>query len=204
MGKLVQYSVVVTLHFGQERETFEHDLLPALKRCGQHAARSIRCPGRREDFVQDVLAVGWKRAIILWSKLVEPCSWPCGFARQIVREVRGGRRIQGSNARSDVLNDTGTRQEGAPKVHSLAVIETQRRPVGPDRISRGVAADPAQLAALALDWDAWLASLSPRERRYVEECQIANLAVTTRGCRDQPAAGPRTLRRQLADAFASR
>jgi hypothetical protein len=136
--------------------------MPAIRRQARFAFRHFRYDAREEAVAEAVA-----NALVAFVRLVQrgklDVAYPSALARYAVAQIRVGRLVGSSQAKNDVLARLAHRGDGS-FVQRLdhfdarsgrwveAVLEDKRTPV------------PEQ-AAFRVDFPAWLATHSPRNRR---------------------------------------
>jgi len=130
-------------------------MLPAIKRQARRALR--KCPlAEREEALQFIIA----SAAVAFARLAKlnrlQLAYPGPLARYGFKQYQAGRLIGGSSNCHDVSSRMCQRRQGCV-VESLddwqeSLAETRRT-------------TPADLAALRVDFAAWLESLSPRNQQ---------------------------------------
>jgi hypothetical protein len=154
-------------------------LLPKLETHARIVFRGVRCPVKKEDRVQECVALGWKWFLRLSEQGKDVFAFPMAFAALLARAVRCGRRLCGQERAEDVLSVV------AQARHSFRV---ERLPATTRSPHEHLYADPHGQALLdafeerlrdnavtpvpdqvefRIDFPAWLRTLTPRERRII-------------------------------------
>jgi hypothetical protein len=169
-------------------------MLPGICRFARHAFR-FSARALREERIADVVAV----AFVTYRRLVERgrenLAHPTVLARYGVARVRSGRGVGApSSAREHVRRRNGVRIER---------LDGFRRDNGAwkqiaveDRRS-----SPAEIAAFRLDFAAWLASLTRRERQIATKLAVGETTGAVARLFRRSAARISLLRRELHDAW---
>src|SRR5688500_18902681 len=79
-------------------------LLPRIERHARIYFHDVRCPGRREDAVQECLALGWRWLLGLAARGKDVSRFPAAFASLVARAVRGGRGLVRGETMRDALS----------------------------------------------------------------------------------------------------
>jgi hypothetical protein len=87
-------------------------LLPRLQRHGQLYFRHLKCPGRKEEAIQEMLALAWQWLLRLHQRGKDITGFPTVFVALVARAVHNGRRVCGQAKAQDVLNRATQRQHG--------------------------------------------------------------------------------------------
>ena len=146
-------------------------LLPRLQRQAERAFQFLRCPAERADCVQDAIALAWAWYCRLAARGQDAAAFPATLAAFAVRAVQAGRRVTGSEPSQDVLSVTAKLRHG---------VRVVRLPESIDRASQawkeGLADNgrtpPDEQAAFRLDFPAWLATRTERDRRLIADLTV--------------------------------
>jgi DNA-directed RNA polymerase specialized sigma24 family protein len=156
-------------------------ILPRIELHARIFFRDVRCPHKREDYVQETRALAWK----FFTRAIEQGKNPLTFVSRIAtfaaRHVRSGRRLCGQERSRDTMSPLAQRRRGFT-VKTLPVTTTQpheqcyANPHGQrlmdaleERLrDNSLTAVPEQVC-FRLDFPAWLNTLSDRDRRVVED-----------------------------------
>ena len=137
-------------------------LLPGLERHARVYFRHLR-PADREDAAADVVAYGFAAYLRLRRRGKDPAAFPAAFARFTARAVANGRAVGRTCGTRDVLAPAARRRRG------FAVHRLDAPAPPPAGWWRDVLADPRadvpDQAAFAVDFPAWLATLTTVKRR---------------------------------------
>lgn len=87
--------------------------------------RDIRCSTRREDAIQECVALGWRWFLRLHERGKDIRKFTMVFVFLVVKAVKSGRRLVGMAKAKVVLNDRCQRRHGF-KVETLALILVSR------------------------------------------------------------------------------
>jgi hypothetical protein len=159
-------------------------LLPRIELHAQIRFGFLRCPGRREDAIAEVIAVAWKwylRLVELGKDVDEFVMVLADFA---VRHVRSGRRLCGQEKAKDVMS---------PRAQRLKGFTVERLPSSILRSHNALYSDPHSQdlidafeerlrdntqspvptqAAFRIDFPAWLSRLGQRNRAIAEDMAL--------------------------------
>ncbi len=145
--------------------------LPAIERRARFAFRDVRCWHRKEEAVQEAVALCWCWFRRLIEKGKDPSAFPVTLAGFASRQVKCGRGVCGKERIKDALSPSAQQQRGftvspIPSFSTLsdnplqeALIDNTQSPV-PDQV------------IFRLDFPAWLLTLSDRDSRIVEEMML--------------------------------
>jgi hypothetical protein len=136
--------------------------------------RFLHCPAERADCVQDAIALAWSWYLRLVQRGQDASDFAAALASFAVRAVWSGRRVTGSESSQDVLSVTAKLRHGVkvfrlPANGALAINGWQ------EALADNLWTPPDEQAAFRLDFPAWLATRTERDRHM-----IADLAVGER------------------------
>lgn len=131
------------------------NLLPQIEQHGHIYFRHVRCPHRKAELLQEMRSLGWKWFIHLNHRGKNVHEFATVFVRLLARAVNSGRRLTGQAKAKDVMNRV-TQERGGFGVEAFdeRLRENTVTPV-PDQVQ------------FRIDWPAWLATLTARERRII-------------------------------------
>jgi hypothetical protein len=152
--------------------------LAILPRIAPHAKvcfRHLRCPGKRDDAVAEVVAVSWRWYLRIVSQgekdVNEFVSALAGFA---VRHVRAGRKLCRMERPKDVLSPRAQRLHGFVS-QSLPAHDTAK-PGNPvlEALRDNTATPPPDAAAFRIGYPAWLDGLGEKKRQVAEDMVLGH------------------------------
>jgi hypothetical protein len=143
-------------------------LLSRIRRHAEISFQSLRCPAERADCVQDAIALAWAWYRCLAQRGKDAADFAAALASFAVRAVQAGRRVLGSESSQDVLSVTAKLRHGIkvfrlPESGSLAINGWQ------EAVTDNLRTPPDEQAAFRLDFPAWLATRSDRDRRLIAD-----------------------------------
>jgi DNA-directed RNA polymerase specialized sigma24 family protein len=152
-------------------------LLPKIQAHAQIYFRDVRCPGRREDAVQECAALAWRWYCRLAERGKDACGFPMAFAFWVAVAVRRGRRLAGAERAHDVLSPRARRRKGIrlealpastcrayEDIYAL-VRGRQELDAYEERLADNRFTPPPEAAAFRLDFPQFLSALSDRDRQ---------------------------------------
>ena len=144
--------------------TFE-ELLPAIKQQAVVAFRSLP-PSDREDLVAETVA----NAFCAYQRLVErgkaEIAYATPLAQYAIRQIRSGRRVGNRLNIKDVSSEYAQRAKGI-QVERLDTRD-ESRGTWQEVVVEDKTAGPADIAAMRIDFAAWLKLLKPKIRRIAK------------------------------------
>jgi hypothetical protein len=139
-------------------------ILPRIELHAQVYFRHLKCPGKKEDAVAEVVAVTWKWYLRAMAKGKDVDAFVSALATYAARHVRGGRRLCGKERRNDVFSPLCQQRRGFA-VGKLADISTESGNPLDEALSDNTRSPVPEQVAFRLDFPAWLARRSDRDRR---------------------------------------
>jgi hypothetical protein len=156
-------------------------ILPRIETHAQIRFSFLKCPGKRDDAIQETIAVAWKWFLRLIEQGKDIDTFVTVLADYAVRHVRCGRKLCGQEKAKDVMSARAQRLKG----FSLESLNGSTRRNLEDLLGDPHAQDqidafeerlkdntqspvPVQ-AAFRIDYPAWLSQLSQRNREVAED-----------------------------------
>ncbi len=146
-------------------------VLPRVLSHGRVCFGSIQCPHRREDAVQDMIGLAWRWHLRLAEKGKDATSFPTALASYAARAVRSGSRVAGQEKANDVLSPVAQRRHHF-YVGRLPDFENLSEHPICEALYDNTKSSPDETVCFKLDFLAWLASLTERDRGIVEDLMI--------------------------------
>jgi hypothetical protein len=184
---LPQSSEVASQRVSTNPQALHAHFLEILPRIVTHARirfRYLRCPGRRDDAVAEVVAACWKWYLRLAEQGRDVDGFVGTLADYAVRHVRGGRGLCGQDRARDVCSPAAQRRHEF-KVEALD--RSTRRDFGAlyadprgqdyqdayeERLKDNTTTPPADQAAFRIDYPLWLSRLGARNRGIAEDMTL--------------------------------
>ena len=159
-------------------------VLPRIQTHAEIHFRHLRCPGRREDAVAEVVALAWEWFLRLTRRRKDVAEFVSAVADFAVRHVRSGRRLCGQERSKDAMSPVAQRRHGF-RVEPLTQPTRQGHdglfsdPHGQDtrdafeeRLRDNTVTPPEEQAAFRIDYPVWLSQLGGRNRRIAEDMAL--------------------------------
>jgi hypothetical protein len=159
-------------------------ILPRIEAHAQIRFSFLRCPGKREDAIAEVVALAWKWFLRLVEQGKDIDQFVSVLADYGVRHVRCGRRLCGQEKARDVMSSRAQRSKG----FSVEPLNSSTRrcleevlgdPHGQDaidtfeeRLRDNTLSPVPDQAAFRLDFPAWLSQLSQRNREVAKDMTL--------------------------------
>jgi hypothetical protein len=170
-------------------EKLHADFLAILPKIQTHARicfRHLRCPGKKEDAVAEVVAVSWKWYLGAVSQGKDANEFASTLADFAARHVRSGRKLCGQERSRDVLSPVAQQRHGF-NIEPLNCSTRQSYetlygdPHGQDqidafeeRLKDNTVTPPPEQAAFRIDFPAWLKGLGPRNRKIARDMTLSH------------------------------
>ena len=156
------------------------DILPRIETHAKIRFRYLKCPGKRDDMVQETIAVCWKWYLRILEQGKDVNEFVSTFADYAVRHVCSGRKLCGQEKAKDVLSPI-TQQRYDIRVESL-----HARAAAPhddlhgqdyqdayeERLYDNAITPPPEQAAFRIDYKEWLATLGVRDREIIQDMAL--------------------------------
>ena len=163
-----RFSSVALAHL---HASFIASVLPRVLSHGRVCFRGIKCPHRREDAIQDMIGLAWKWHLRLAEKGKDGTCFPTALASYAARAVRSGSRVAGQERANDVLSPRAQKRHQF-YVGRLPDCETLTYHPVCEALLDNTKSPPDETICFKLDFLAWLASLTKRDRSIIEDLMI--------------------------------
>jgi hypothetical protein len=181
--------------------TFVAVVLPRVLSHGRVCFRGVRCPGKREDAIQEMLALAWKWHLRLARQGKDAAQFPTALATFAARAVRCGRRLARMDAAGDVLSPRAQQRHGFAVVRLPDCATLSDNPLS-DALGDNTQTPPDERACFRLDFPRWLASLSERYRRMAQDLMLGERTMDVAARHGISAARVSQLRREFRQGWA--
>jgi hypothetical protein len=151
-------------------------VLPRVLSHGRVCFRGIKCPHRQEDAIQDMIGLAWTWHLRLAEKGKDATAFPTVLASYAARSVRSGSRLAGQERANDVLSPVAQLRHRF-YVGKLPDFETFSDHPVCEALLDNIKSPPDETVCFKLDFMAWLASLTERDRNIVEDLMIGERAL---------------------------
>jgi hypothetical protein len=146
-------------------------VLPRVLSHGRVCFRGMKCPHRREDAIQDMIGLAWTWHLRLAENGKDATCFPTALASYAARAVRSGSRVAGQERANDVLSPVAQRRHHF-FVGRLPDFETLTEHPLCEALLDNTKSPPDETVCFKLDFLAWLAGLSERDRSIVADLMI--------------------------------
>ena len=188
-------------------------LLPRIELHGRIYFRHLRGPQRKAEAIQEMRALAWKWFLRLVGRGRDPADFVAGFVSLLARAAGSGRRLAGMAKARDVMNPAAQRRHGfhvepLPAWHRAGHERPCADPRGQElhdaceeRLQDNTTTPVPGQVALRIDFPAWLATLTGRERRLIRAMALGERTLDlSRGFEVSPARISQ-LRREFHDGW---
>jgi hypothetical protein len=153
---------------------------PRLELHARISSRGIKCPGKRADFISEVLALCWKWWVRLYERGKNPSKFVSVLATFAARQVQGGRRLVGQERAKDVLSPRAQLRHGFT-VSRLPQISTLDATPYSEALQDNRKTPVDEQVQFRLDWPCWLGTRTERDRRVIDDMAMGHgtLALAT-------------------------
>jgi hypothetical protein len=151
-------------------------VLPRVLSHGRVCFRGIKCPHRREDAIQEMIGLAFQWHLRLAEKGKDATAFPTALASYAARAVRSGSRLVGQERANDVLSPVA-QQRRYFLVGKLPDFETYTDHPVCEALLDNTKSPPDETVCFKLDFLAWLAGLTERDRGIVEALMIGERAL---------------------------
>src|SRR4051812_32244199 len=100
---------------GNDRSALQAGFLFILPRIELHARisfRSVKCPDKQQDYVQEACSLAWKWFVRLTQRGKDPTGFVSVIANYAVRAVKSGRRVCGQEKAKDAMSPLAQQRHG--------------------------------------------------------------------------------------------
>jgi hypothetical protein len=155
-------------------------IMPRIELHARIWSRNIICPGKKDDFVSEAVALAWRSFVRLAERGKDASEFPSALATGVVRAVRSGRRLCGQEKSRDVTSAAAQRRHGFRVEEllppSVAYEKLKSEPLGQrlhdafeERLRDNMQTPVIDQVVFRLDFRDWLATLGDRDRRVVDD-----------------------------------
>jgi hypothetical protein len=146
-------------------------ILARIEAHGRVYFRYLKCHDRREDAIAEMVALSWLWFLRLAGKGKDATAFASALASYAARAVRAGRKLGGKDRAGDVLSPVAQVQHGFA-VGSLPDHSSLSGNPLEEALTDNAKSPIPEQVAFRLDWPAWLATRSDRDRRIVADLML--------------------------------
>jgi DNA-directed RNA polymerase specialized sigma24 family protein len=146
-------------------------LLPRIELHARIYFGHVKCPQRKEDCVQEAVAIAWKWFVRLAERGKDATAFVSALATLAARAVRSGRRVCGQERAKDVLSPLAQRRHGFV-VEKLPDYSTLSGTPAEEALRDNTRSEVPAQVAFRLDFPAWRTTLTDRDRRMADDLMV--------------------------------
>jgi hypothetical protein len=146
-------------------------MLPRIELHARFSFRHIKCQQRKEDCIQEVVALSWKWFIRLAQRGKDASAFVSTLATLAALAVRSGRRVCGQEKSKDVLSPLAQQRHGFV-VEKLPGYRTLAGTPVEEALRDNTRSDVSVQVAFRLDFPAWRSTLTETDRRITDDLMI--------------------------------
>jgi hypothetical protein len=164
-------------------DRLQQQFLVIIPRIETHArvwSRHLVCPGRRDDFVSEAVALAWRSFLRLAHRGRDATEFVSALASLVVRAVRSGRRLCGQERSRDVMSAAAQRRHGFRIEEllppSVAYERLKSEPLGQrlhdtfeEPLRDNTQTPVVEQVVFRIDFRDWLGTLTARNRQVVDD-----------------------------------
>ena len=145
--------------------------LMILPRIQQHARifyRQVLCPGKKADFISEVIAICWKWFLRLEERKKDVTAFVSVFANLACRAVKSGRRLCGQECAKDALSGVAQLRHSFV-VGKLPDYSTLNGTPIEEALRDNTRSEVPDQVCFRIDFPAWLHTRTQRDRRMIAD-----------------------------------
>ena len=147
------------------------EILPRLELHGQVVFRDVKCEGRRQDAICELVGLCWLWFVRLVMKGIDPLRFPSALAAFAARQVRSGRRLTGKEKAKDVMSLLAQRRHRFD-VHALPERSTLNGSPLEEALAENTQSPVPDQVAFRNDFRDWLRTRTDRDRRIIDDLML--------------------------------
>jgi hypothetical protein len=147
---------------------FLADILPRVEQHGRVYFRHIKCPHQKEELLAELRGLAWKWYVGLVCRGKDVLAFVSALATYAARAVKSGRRVCGHDRKREVLSPVAQRLRHFTTVKLPDFSTLDGNPLE-EALHDNTITPPDEQVIFRLDFPAWLASLSHRDRDLVTD-----------------------------------
>jgi hypothetical protein len=171
-------------------------VLPRVLSHGRVSFRHLPCPQGQADAIQEMIGLAWQWHLRLAEKGKDATCFPTALASYAARAVKCGCRLPGQDRANDVLSPRA-QQRHHFFVGRLSDFEMLSENPLAEALADNTKSPPDEAVCFRLDFTAWLARLTERDRGIVQDLMVGERARDVAAKYGLSAARISQLRREL-------
>jgi hypothetical protein len=146
-------------------------ILPRIQLHGRIYFRHVRCRHKKEDAIQEMVALSWKWFLRLAQRGKDGTRFPSALATYAAKAVRCGRRLHRQENERDVLSPLTQQRRGFTLAKLPDHATLYSNPLD-EALHDNTVSPVSDQVAFRLDFPAWLGSLGQRNRQVAEDLMM--------------------------------
>ena len=155
-------------------------VLPRVLSHGRIYFRHIKCRHQREELLAEMTGLCWQWHLRLAERGKDSTRFPTALATFAARAVRSGRRLAGMDKSKDVLSRLAQQRKGFA-VCKLPDCSTLDGSPLDEALHDNTMSPPDQQAMFRIDFPAWRASRTERDRRILDDLMAGGQTLDVAG-----------------------
>src|SRR5262245_20686194 len=147
------------------------DAVPRIEAHGRVYFRYVKCWHKREEYLAEMVGIGWKWWVRLHHKGKDPSQFESAIATFAAKAVNSGRRLCGLEKAKDAMSPRAQRRHSfaVGKLPDFSTLSTN--PLA-EALTDNTRSPVDEQVCFRLDFPRWLASLGDRKRRIAEDLML--------------------------------
>jgi hypothetical protein len=180
------------------QETFLASVLPKVVSHGRVYFRHLKSAERKEEYVAEMVALAWAWHRRLAERGKDATHFPTALATFAARAVRSGKKLTGMDRAKDVLSPQVQQRKGFA-VGKLPDCSTLDGSPLDEALHDNTRAPPDEQCAFRIDFPAWRASRTERDRLILDDLMLGERTLDVAGKHGLSPGRVSQLRRELHD-----
>jgi hypothetical protein len=155
-------------------------VLPKVLSHGRVYFRHLRSPELKEEYIAEMIALTWKWHLRLAERGKDATRFPTALATFAARAVRCGRRLAGMERTKDVLSPLAQQRKGFA-VGKLPDYSALGGSPLDEALHDNTRTPPDEQCAFRIDFPAWRATHSERDRRVLDDLMLGERTLEVAG-----------------------
>jgi hypothetical protein len=145
-------------------------IAPRIERHGRVYFRGLKDADKREEAIQEMIALSWKWSVRLAERGKDVTQFPSAIAGYAARAVRSGRRLCGQEKTQDALSPLAQRRRG----FAVGPLPEESRlgNVFDEALHDNTQTPPDEQAAFRMDFPRWLSGQGERNGRIAFDLML--------------------------------
>jgi hypothetical protein len=177
------------------------NILPRIERHGRCYFRHVKCPHQREELLAEMRGLAWLWFVRLAGRGKDVAGFVSALATYAARAAHSGRRVCGQERGKDVLSSLARRRHGFA-VGTLPDHSTVGGSPLEEALRDNTRSPVDEQVCFRLDFPAWRASRTERDRRILDELMLGERTLDVAGQHGLSPGRVSQLRREFHDDWA--